>query len=110
MGGYDAHVFTRAGDREIHEAARRYVHTEAGRAVLSWVGVPGEPPGMSEDRDTVARPFYVLSHSFIKYLADRLGLDAVLRLARETDPEGALRLQSGRSSEEWRTEWLKAAG
>ena len=108
VGGYDAHVFTRAGDREIHEAARRYVHTEAGRAVLPWVGAPGEPPGMSEDRDTVARPFYVLAHSFTKYLVEQLGLDAVLRLATERDPEGALERQSGRSSARWRDDWLKA--
>src|SRR6266446_1569627 len=27
VGGYDAHVFTRAGDHGIHEAARRYLRT-----------------------------------------------------------------------------------
>ena len=43
-GGYDAHVFTRAGDRGIHEAARRYLSREQGRAVLSWVGGHGQPP------------------------------------------------------------------
>ncbi len=108
VGGYDAHVFTRAGDREIHDAARRYARTAAGRAVLPWVGARGEPPGMSEDRETVARPFYVLAHSFTKYLVDRLGLDAVLRLAVERDPESALQRQSGRSSEQWRAEWIGA--
>jgi len=108
VGGYDAHVFTRAGDGEIHAAARRWAHTDAGRAVLPWVGAPGEPPGMSEDRDTVARPFYVLAHSFTKYLVDHLGLEAVLGLARESDPERALLQESGRSVERWRDDWLGA--
>ena len=42
VGGYDAHVFTNAGDRRIHDAARGYLKTDPGRQVLPWVGVPGE--------------------------------------------------------------------
>jgi hypothetical protein len=110
LGGYDAHVFTRAGDREIHAAARRHARTDAGRAVLPWVGAPGQPPRLSEDRAAVARPFYVLAHSFTKYLVDELGLDAVLKIALAEDPERALLLQSGRCSAEWRAVWLQEAG
>jgi hypothetical protein len=110
VGGYDAHVFTRAGDRGIHAAARRYARAEAGRAVLPWVGEPGAPPRLFEDRTGVARPFYVLSHSFTKYLVDELGLDTVLGIAGDSDPEAALRRRTGRSSEEWRTAWLEVIG
>jgi hypothetical protein len=108
-GGYDAHVFTSAGDRRIHDAARGYAHSEPGRAVLPWVGTPGEPPNLFEDRRGVARPFYVLSHSFTKYLVDTLGLPAIVDLARAEEPETALRRLTGRDTAAWRAEWLSAA-
>ncbi len=108
VGGYDAHVFTRAGDRGIHEAARRYLRTPLGQEVLPWVGAPGEPPALEEDRSGVARPFYVLAHSFTKYLVERLGLAAVLRLATQADPEPALERLSGRGASAWRAEWLSS--
>jgi hypothetical protein len=106
VSGYDAHVFTRAGDRAIHQAAARHRETAAGRAVLPWVGTPGAPPSLFEDRDSVARPFYVLSHSFTKYLVDKLGLAAVARFASRPDPESELRRVSGRPVSEWRADWL----
>jgi hypothetical protein len=109
MGGYDAHVFTSAGDRQIHEAARDYSRSEAGRAVLPWVGATGEPPDLFEDRRGVARPFYVLSHSFTKYLVDHLGLKAIVDLCRDPEPEAALRRLTGREALAWRAEWLSAA-
>ena len=34
--GYDAHVFTRAGDRGIHGAAQRFLESEAGREAAGW--------------------------------------------------------------------------
>jgi hypothetical protein len=110
LGGYDAHVFTGAGDRGIHQAARGYLRSESGREVLSWVGVTGEPPNLFEDRAGVARPFYVLAHSFTKYLVEKLGLPAVVSLAAGSNPETTLAGQSGRSVEAWRAEWLSALG
>jgi hypothetical protein len=106
VGGYDAHVFTRAGDHGIHEAARWYLRTPLGQEVLPWVGAPGEPPSLEDDRAGVARPFYVLAHSFTKYLVERLSLAAVVRLATEADPEQALERLSGRGMADWRGEWL----
>jgi len=109
VGGYDAHVFTRAGNRGIHRAAGRIMRTELGRAVLPWVGAPGEPPGLRQDRERVARPFYVLAHSFTKHLVEHLGLPAVLRAGAEADPEGSFQRLSGRSLAQWRAEWLSSA-
>ena len=106
-GGYDAHVFTRAGDHEIHAAARRTLEREAGRAVLPWVGGHGEPPLMEEDRSGVARPFYVLSQSLAKFVVDEAGLGAVVRALVEGSAAGALGL-AGRSEDEWKGLWLGA--
>jgi hypothetical protein len=105
-GGYDAHVFTPAGDREIHGAARRWLSRAKGRAVLPWVGEPGEPPNLERDRVGVARPFYVLAHSFTKHLVEEVGLERVVRLL--ADGDGAtLEHRTGRSASEWRREWLE---
>ena len=106
-GGYDAHVFTRAGDREIHLEARRYLEREAGRAVLPWVGSHGQPPLMEEDRSGVARPFYVLSQSLTKYLVDSAGLGAVVRALVLGSAQGGLPL-AGRSDDDWKRDWMGA--
>ena len=105
-GGYDAHIFTRAGDRGIHAAARRYVSSDAGRAVLPWVGGHGGPPRLEEDRSGVARPFYVLSHSLTKFLVDDRGLGAAVRLLT-SDNDDIVGI-TGRSAEAWKTAWLQS--
>jgi hypothetical protein len=108
-GGYDAHIFTRAGDRGIYDAARRYLATEPGRAVLPWVGGRGEPPSMEEDRSGVARPFYVLSQSLTKHVVDAAGLAAVVQAVVGGGEDGLLRA-TGRADEDWKREWLHAIG
>jgi hypothetical protein len=107
--GYDAHVFARAGDSGIHAEARRTLATAAGRAVLPWVGAAGQPPRLDEDRDGVARPFYVLSHSIVKHVVEAAGLAAVVRSLVASDP-GALEAQTGRGGAAWRESWLAALG
>ena len=54
VGGYDAHVFTRAGNSGIHSVAQRYLGRAAGRDVLPYVGGHGDPPRLDEDRTEVA--------------------------------------------------------
>ena len=73
------------------------------------MGTPGAPPGLFEDRESVARPFYVLSHSFTKYLVEKLGLAAVAGLESTPDPEVALDRLSGRDALRWRADWLGRA-
>ena len=46
IGGYDARVFTKTGNRGVDTEAARWLGREAGRTVLPWVGTPGEPPEM----------------------------------------------------------------
>jgi hypothetical protein len=105
-GGYDARVFTRAGDHGIHGAARRYLSTDMGRAVLPWVGGHGEPPRLEDDRDGVARPFYVLSQSLTRFLVDGRSLGAVVRLLTSGDDD-FVRV-TGRSAGEWKADWLRS--
>ena len=107
--GYDAHVFTRAGDAGIHAEARRTLATAAGRAVLPWVGATGSPPRLEQDREGVARPFYVLSQSLAKYVVEASGLPAVVRALVAGDA-GALEAQTGRGETAWRESWLASLG
>jgi hypothetical protein len=110
MGGYDAHVFSRTGNRGVDGEAARWLARDRGRDVLPYVGVPGEPPEMLSERRRVAAPFYVLSQSLAKFLVERLGLARVIALVSSRDPEGDLARASGRTVESWKAEWLAAVG
>jgi hypothetical protein len=105
-GGYDAHIFTRAGDREIHAAAGRWLASDGGRAVLPWVGDRGDPPRLEEDRWGVARPFYVLSQSLVKFIVDDRGLGSVVRLLTSADEDFVA--LTGRTAEAWKAAWLQS--
>ena len=107
--GYDAHVFTRAGDGGIHAAARRTLESAGGKAVLPWVGSSGSPPNLEQDREGVARPFYVLSHSLAKHVAEAAGLAAVVRALVSSDPR-AFDEATGHTGEVWRSRWLSEIG
>jgi hypothetical protein len=109
-GGYDAQVFSRAGDRGIHRAAAALLSGAEARAVLPYVGRRGEPPGLRYERRRVARPFYVLSHSFAKFLVERAGLERVVLLFDHSAPLDALARATGREAESWRRGWLEAIG
>jgi hypothetical protein len=106
IGGYDGVIFSRGGNREVDQLARRYLATDAGRAVLPHVGAEGAPPGIEWDRRGVAAPFYVLSHSFVKFLVEKTGLEPVKRLHEAAEPQLALRQSTGRSVDWWLAEWL----
>jgi hypothetical protein len=107
IGGYDAHVFSKTGNGGVDREAARWLGREAGRTVLPWVGTPGEPPEMIEERRRVAAPFYVLSQSFSRFLVAKLGLARVIGLVSSRDPEGTLLQLSGRSVEDWKADWLR---
>jgi hypothetical protein len=106
MGGYDAHVFSSGGNRGIDRDAARALRTDDGQAVLPFVGGDGSPPGLYHDRARVAAPFYVLSHSFLKFLVDRLGVRAVVGLLETDDVPAALLARSGRTVDALKADWL----
>jgi hypothetical protein len=107
IGGYDAHVFSRTGNRGVDTEAARWLTREPGQAVLPYVGAPGEPPEMESERRRVAAPFYVLSQSFSKFLVQRVGLGPVIGAVSSRDPAAALAGASGRTVEDWKADWLR---
>jgi hypothetical protein len=110
FGGYDAHVFSRTGNRGVDGEAARWLAREGGRAVLPYIGAPGQPPEMLRERRRVAAPFYVMSQSFTKFLVERLGLERVLGSVMSREPEQALERSSGQPVEAWKAEWLASIG
>ncbi len=105
-GGYDGIIFTRHGNRGIDRDAARWVNGERGQAVLPYIGKHGEPPAISYDRSNVAAPFYVMAQSFVKYLADKAGMEKVRLLIPAADFEAQMMEATGKSSEQWKAEWL----
>jgi hypothetical protein len=108
LGGYDAHVFSKTGNRGVDGEAARWLGRDLGQSVLPFVGAPGEPPDIRAERRRVAAPFYVLSQSFAKFLVQRVGLGPVLQAVSSRDPEAELSRLSRRSVDEWKAEWLRS--
>ena len=107
-GGYDGVIFARRGNRGIDRDAMRWLNGERGQAVLPFIGRHGEPPAIQYDRSNVAAPFYVMSQSFVKYLADKAGMEKVRLLIAAGDFEAQMVEATGKSSEQWKAEWLAA--
>jgi len=100
------------GDRTTVDAeARSWIREPRGARVLPFIGSRGFPDNLLADRTNVAPPFYVLSHSFTKYLVEHAGLAAIVRLyeqhfAGTRSIEEDVKRTTGRDLAEWRREWL----
>ena len=110
LGGYDGAVFSRGGNRQVDRYARRHLGRESGRAVLPYVGGSGSPPRIESERRRVAAPFYVLSHSFAKFLVARAGLAAVRDAHRARDAPAAIERATGVTVDRLKAEWLASLG
>ena len=106
LGGYAANVFSSAGNPGIDADAARHLRTRHGQNALVYIGQPGTPHRFHEDRRRVAPPFYVLAHSFFKYLAEQAGLPRAVRLLEEEHAGPALERATGRPLEAWKADWL----
>ena len=109
-GGYDGVIFSQGGNANVDRLAGGYLAGPRGRAVLPYVGSEATPPRLEQDRRGVAAPFYVLSHSFVKYLVERLGLERVKSLHGAADPARELEKRTGRPLDWWRDAWLAHVG
>jgi hypothetical protein len=106
-GGYDGHIFTTAGNVGIDGEAARFLNGDNGPEILNFIAGPGRPRGLYWDRTRVAAPLYVMSHSFVKFLAERAGLAKVKQLLEFEQAESGLEALTGRGGEAWRRAWLE---
>jgi hypothetical protein len=109
-GGTAGRVFVRGGNETVDDEARAVLATPKGREVLAFVGRPGLPPGM-EDRQTVAKPFYVLGQSLTKHLIEAIGIDAFVgsilpHVLNTVKFEAEVQRVCGKSLERVAAEWL----
>jgi hypothetical protein len=94
----------------VDDEARRILSTPAGVELVEWVGRSGIPPRL-EDREHVARPFYVLSQSLTKYVIEVVGLRAFAARAVPLLSDGQafakfVNESAGKPLEQVRREWL----
>lgn len=95
-GGYYAPVLSDANDR-VDEQARQ---------VADSVDLLARP----ELRDSDSRErFYIVAHSFAKFLSEKLGIRRLASIHRANDPS-ALSRATGRSLSAWRAEWRAEIG
>ena len=103
-GGYYAPVLSQGNDR-VDGQARDVLERSRGAAqAAAWFG--SDSPDLAQ-RDR--RNFYILSHSFTKYLGNTLGTSRVVRIHRADDARALERI-SGVSLDEWRSRWMSSLG
>jgi hypothetical protein len=103
-GGYYAPVLSQGNDR-VDGQARDVLERARGAAeAAKWFD--SESPDLTQRE---RRSFYILSHSFTKYLANTRGTSRVVRIHRANNVR-ALELTSGVSLDEWRTRWMESLG
>jgi hypothetical protein len=109
FGGVAGRVFVAGGNETVDDEARAALGTAQGRRVLEFIGRVGVPSGM-EDRQNVAKPFYVLAQSLTKHLIETVGLDAfvwslVPHLLNAPGFEWEVQRLSGKSLDRLVAEW-----
>ncbi len=105
-GGYDGAIFSRRGNQGIDQAARRWLASDRGQAVVPFIGVQGEPPDINYDRSNVAAPFYVMAQSFVKFMFERATLEKFRAVFQAKDFDAELESATGKSSAQWKEQWL----
>ena len=108
LGGYDAAVFARHGNRGVDVDAARWLASPNGQAVLPFVLEGGEPPDIVAERRAVGAPFYVMAQSLVKHLVALAGIDKVNGLANCEDFNTDLAAATGKAPEELKKDWLTA--
>lgn len=104
-GGYYAPVMTAANDRIDAQARMVIARSRAAGQTRTWFGT--DDPQWSSQPER--RTFYILAHSFTKFLADSLGTIQLVSIHRADDAQALARV-SGVSNEEWERRWLAEIG
>jgi len=104
-GGYYAPVLTAANDRIDAQARMAIARSRSAGETRTWFGT--EDPQLSSQHER--RTFYILAHSFTKFLAGSLGTSRLVSIHRADDVHALARV-SGVSNEEWERRWLAELG
>jgi hypothetical protein len=104
-GGYYAPVMTAANDRIDAQARMVIARARGAGQTRTWFGT--DDPQWSSQHER--RTFYILAHSFTKFLADSLGTTRLVSIHRADDAQALARV-SGVSNEEWERRWLAELG
>jgi len=103
-GGYYAPVLSGSNDRVDAQARAVIEHGGGAYEAANWFA--SEEPELSQRQ----RPsFYILSHSFTKFLATTLGTKRLVAIHRANDPR-ALTHATGVPLAEWRNRWIAELG
>lgn len=117
-GGYRSYLFN-PDKKGIVELAKEALASETGKKVLPLVGLNALPMRMSkeereleaavlQDRKIMAPTFYNLSLSFVSFLVDSVGIKKVVEMVKPLATEDAIRKETGKTTEEWKTAWLNS--
>jgi hypothetical protein len=106
FSGYDGAIFTQEGNGGVDADAAHWAASRGGKRVLPFIGKNGEPPALRSDRENVAAPFYVLSHSFVKFLAQDLEPAILYKISRSRDFRKAVKRHTGATPAKRKCQWL----
>lgn len=106
-------LFHIGGNSTVDAEARRWLSEPRGMDVAPFVGSHGLPDNWLSDRRNVAAPYYVLSHSLVKYMVQHAGIATMVRLYEEhfegtSSIEDDVKRVTGTDLQEWRRDWLEA--
>jgi len=99
-GGYYAPVLS-DGNSKVDAQAHDVIVTGGARQAPRWFA-SGAPQFRSQNE---RQSFYVLAHSFTKFLARTLGTRTLVRIHRADDPRAVARM-----SERWERTWMGEVG
>jgi hypothetical protein len=104
-GGYYAPVLTAANDRIDAQARSVMARSRNAGETRTWF--TEDEPQLSSQNER--RAFYILAHSFTKFLATTLGTTRLVSIHRADDVHALARV-SGVSNAEWERRWLAELG
>jgi hypothetical protein len=104
-GGYYAPVMTAANDRIDAQARSVVEHSRSAGEARTWF--TEDEPQLSSQRER--RAFYILAHSFTKFLATTLGTQRLVNIHRADDVHALAKI-SGVPNVEWERRWMAELG
>jgi hypothetical protein len=108
FSGYDGAIFTQDGNGSVDADAAHWAASRGGKRVLPFIGKNGEPPALQSDRENVAAPFYVLSHSFVKFLAQCVEPSTLYKISRSRDFRKAFKRHMDATPAKKKFQWLSS--